>query len=71
MVQHCPPPKVEVIVKPFLNVHLGPIFVDIGWYRGEPFRLFGVEFCVYEPDLFFVVIGVQVAKFCFVLGIER
>lgn len=27
-------------MKPFKNVHLGGLWLNIGWYRGEPFNLF-------------------------------
>lgn len=51
-----------------LDVQVGRVYAGIGWYRGEHLRVLGVSVGV-ATEGNVVLLLVQVAKLCFVVGV--
>ena len=52
-----------------LHLQIGKLSLSVGWYTGDPFKVFGVSFLEIPPDLdgFKVLFNIQVAYLAFSL----
>ena len=57
-------------MKPYLNLHLGPLFINLGWYPSEgPVLLRLVALEVLTSVV--MILEIQVARLCFLTGFEK
>ncbi len=61
----------DLHLDPYLIIHVCHLFLWLGWFAGEPFRLFGLTLAEYEyigPEAQLSAIDLQIARFCLVVG---
>lgn len=61
-------------MKPYINLYVGKrvrqAYVNLGWYRGEPFTLFELRLLCWSYVDTFDLIGLQITKFCITIGLS-
>ena len=59
-------------MKPYLNLYAGKgtrqVYINAGWYSGEPVTVFELRLLCWSYVDTFDLIGLQIAKFCVIIG---
>ena len=61
-------------MEPFLTLRKGKVWLDIGWFTDEPFKLFSITICkvptnAYENVDFVILFDLQIIKFSVSFGL--
>lgn len=56
-------------MKPYLNLYIGYFWLNIGWYWGEPTRIFKVSIGELDDKLI-SLFSLQIVKMCLSFGVK-
>ena len=57
-------------MKPWLNINTHGLWINLGWYKGESFKVLAIGILETSGEGMTTIFQIQVAHFCFGFGVS-